>query len=74
MHRKQACPSKILAKKWDEKLMEIHHRKLDEMRPLHNNKSPAYFSHIISKPKHHQLLEGKPPSEMNEPLFIWTCY
>jgi hypothetical protein len=30
--------SKILSKKWDEKLMEMHLKKLDEIKPLHENK------------------------------------
>jgi hypothetical protein len=53
MHRQQPTINKILSKKWDDKLMEIHLRKLDEVKPNLENKSPKYFNHLVTKPKHH---------------------
>ena len=47
--------NKILSKKWDDKLMSIHHRRLEQMKPTHENSSPKYYSHLITKPKHHML-------------------
>ena len=58
MHRKQPTMNKLLSKKWDERLMDIHLKKLEAMKPLHENKAPQYFSHLSSKPKYHQLMEG----------------
>ena len=50
--------NKLLSKKWDDKLMDIHRQKLEAMRPTHENRSPKYYSHIQTKPKRHQLMEG----------------
>ena len=58
MYRQKPSLNKILSKKWDDKLMSIHHKRLVEMKPTHSNTSPKYFSHLITKPKHHMLQEG----------------
>jgi hypothetical protein len=50
--------NKILSKKWEDKLMEIHRLKLENIKPTHDNRSPKHYSHIINKPKHHQIMEG----------------
>lgn len=59
MHRAQPTLSKLLNKKWTEKQQEIHARRLREMKPTHAISEPKLYSHLVTKPKRTQMLEGK---------------
>ena len=69
MHRKQPVINKYLSKKWDDKLMALHNKRIENARPVMDKTSPKYYSHLQSQPKKHQMIEGK-----NKSLKITRCY
>jgi hypothetical protein len=53
MDRKAPQMSKLLSKKWDAQLMQLHLKKIDAVRSSNFSSSPTHYSHLYSKKKHH---------------------
>jgi hypothetical protein len=51
MHRAQACPSKILNKKWETIQLETHQRRLRDIKKTIVISEPKTYSHMALKPK-----------------------
>jgi hypothetical protein len=60
MFRAQAAPSKILQRKWQDRDFQIHKEKLkNASAAIKSTIPPADHSHLRTKPKKTQMLEGK---------------
>ena len=68
MHRKQPVINKYLSKKWDDKLMALHNKRIENARPVMDKTTPKYYSHLQSQPKKHQMIEGKINSPQSNTL------
>jgi hypothetical protein len=51
MYRSLVKPNKIVSKRWDDRTMEIHKRKLQDVKPSQLSASPTLYSHVASKQK-----------------------
>lgn len=58
MHRAQPVPSKILERKYQDKLLESHHQRLKVIKPTFQIQEPKQYRYIADKPKRAQQLEG----------------
>ena len=67
MYRAQPKASKLLSAKWQEKEHQIHLKKLKDIKPAIKVSAPTQFSHLKSKPKKNQMLEGKSHSALCHP-------
>ena len=59
MHRAVPVPSKILARKYNERNYDAHQQRLREMKPTFQIDKPKEFRYLAEKPKRQQMLEGK---------------
>ena len=50
--------NKLLSRRWREKEREIHHQKLQMMRPTVEIREPPTFTHLQKKLKKNQMQEG----------------
>ena len=51
MNRGQPTANKLLSKKWNDQLHEIHQKRLREMQPTYNITGPKQYNHLRTKPK-----------------------
>lgn len=58
MNKGLPAPNKYLSKKWRQQDHELHMKKLKEMKPSLNLNPPAPLTHLKSKAKKDQQLEG----------------